>query len=110
MRIGEFNRYIKIEAPVVLIDTFGQEVNSWETIYEGWASKYTRVTDERYEANQKVGYETTIFSLHYEPNIKSIFRLIDIDDNIEYDILGVKEVGYKEGLQIYTKTKDNYAF
>ncbi len=110
MRLGDLDRYIRIEAGVVVIDTFGQETNTWETVYEGWSSKWTKMSDEKWEANQKVNIELTIFTIHYEPNIRAIFRLIDVDDNIEYDILGIKEIGYKEGLQIYTKTKDNYAF
>jgi head-tail adaptor len=110
MRLGEFDRYIRIIKPIVTIDSFGQESSEWETFYEGWASKYTKMSDERYESNQKVNIETTIFSIHYEKGVKSTFKLIDVDEEIAYDILGVKEVGYKEGLQIYTKTKDNYDF
>tara|TARA_R110000850_G_scaffold32792_4_gene90145 strand:+ start:630 stop:956 length:327 start_codon:yes stop_codon:yes gene_type:complete len=108
MNIGTFDRMLRIEEQSTIKNTFGEEVVSWiefETVY---AEKYDKVNKESFQANQLISIVSTVFNIYYLEGINVQMRAIDLDTNTVYQIEGIKEIGYKEGLQLITYTKDRF--
>ncbi|MEB2775229.1 head-tail adaptor protein [Algoriphagus sp. D3-2-R+10] len=109
MYIGNFNRLIQIQQPLTIKNSFGEEIISWELLEDVYAEKYDKlVRNEKFEANQKIGYEESIFSIYYIEGVNSTMRIYSIDDDKYFEIVGVKEIGFKEGLQLMAYIKDNF--
>ena len=108
MFIGNFDRFIQIQSKTTTKNSFGEEIESWVLVEEVYAEKFDKVRNEKFEANQKIYYEESTFSIYYIENINAQMRIIDVDENKYYEIIGVKEIGYKEGLTLTTIYKDNF--
>lgn len=109
MFIGNFNRYIRIEYPTYTKNTFGEDVETWLTLEEVYAEKFERVgRTEKIQSNQLVGVESTVFSIYFIEGINSKMRIYLVDEDKYFEIEGIKEIGYKEGLQLYCYSKDNF--
>lgn len=111
MYIGNFDRLLKIETPQVTKNSFGEEEIMWIEFTKIYGEKTERITiGEKHQSNQKVYIESITFSTYFEEGVNTRMRIIDIDENKLYQIVGVREIGYKEGLQIIVEYKDNERF
>lgn len=98
--IGQFDRRICIEAPSTSRGASGQELLTWSTFAECWASvEYpgTR-TDEQVVADQEVSITSVIFRIRYRDGLNQKMRIL-YNSNY-YDILNVLEVGRKDYLRL----------
>ncbi len=108
MHIGTFDRFIRIEQKSVSKNTFGEEVEEWVEVESMHAEKYDKVNKESFQANQKTAIVSTVFTFYFLEGITETMRIIDLDSNKVYEIEGIKEIGHKEGLQLFTYTKDRF--
>mgnify|MGYP003657108037 CR=1 FL=1 len=108
MNIGTFDRMIRIEEVSASKNSFGEEVTQWVEFETVYAEKYDKVNRETFEANQLTAIVNTVFTIYYMEGINETMRVIDLDTGSIYQIVGVKEIGYKEGLQLFTYSKDRF--
>ncbi len=101
MRAGDLDRRITIERYTEIHDGFNNPVKTWHQLALVWAAK-ADVSDSERLAAQEVGAEiTTRFRIRWSPQVSDL----DPKDRIRFegricDIVGVKEIGRREGLEI----------
>ncbi|WP_449495062.1 phage head closure protein [Belliella filtrata] len=108
MNIGNFDRMLKIEQESTTKNTYGEEVIEWVEFESVFAEKYDKVNKESFQANQLTAIVSTVFTIYFIEGLTEKMRLVDIDTDTIYQIEGIKEIGYKEGLQLITYTKDRF--
>lgn len=105
MLAGKLNRKIIIQRATVTKDALNNDVPGWENVLPGdgkvWASKRDASARERLSASEMGADITTIFKVRYSSDI----ALTNPRDRIllderAYEIVGVTEIGYRDGLQI----------
>jgi head-tail adaptor len=101
MRAGELDRQIRILAPVVTIDTVGDEVEVWSVIMSVWASKHEIGAAELIRNPQVKAEMEAIFTIRTpEQPIDPSMRVED-DAGRLYEIAGITELpGRRVGLEI----------
>jgi head-tail adaptor len=109
MFIGNFNRSIVIENPVKVKNSYGEESIEWAVLDVVYAEKFQRsIRNEKFEANQKVAVQYTVYTIYYMDGITTESRIIDEDTGEIFEIEGIKEINYQEGLQLYCYSKDRF--
>ncbi|MCH7396563.1 head-tail adaptor protein [Belliella sp. DSM 107340] len=109
MYIGNFNRYISFYENVTTKNSYNEPVSTFTKVYECDAEKYDKVNTERFEANQNIVSEITFFTIHFPDfEIDNTYLILDEDSNKVYEIKGIKEIGYEEGLQLITQHKSRF--
>ncbi|MCH7411157.1 phage head closure protein [Belliella sp. DSM 111904] len=99
---------LKIEQESTTKNTYGEEVIEWVEFESVFAEKYDKVNKESFQANQLTAIVSTVFTIYFIEGLTEKMRLVDIDTDTIYQIEGIKEIGYKEGLQLITYTKDRF--
>ncbi len=101
LRAGDLDRRITIEHYAETRDPFNNPVKTWHALATVWTAKMD-VSDSERLAAQEVGAEiTTRFRIRWSPQVSNI----DPQDRVRfegriYDIVGVKEIGRRDGLEI----------
>lgn len=98
--IGQLDRRICIQQPVTSRGSSGQEVTTWTTFAECWASiEYPGTkSDEGVIADQEVSTTFTVFTIRYRDGIGQKMRVVYGGDY--YDIQNKFEIGRKEFLRL----------
>ncbi|NHE57958.1 head-tail adaptor protein [Cyclobacterium plantarum] len=84
---------------------FGQPLKVKQHYSDFFASKYDWQNREKYENSQLIESDIIIFTIYYDGNINTSYT-IEFEGK-EYNIKGVKEIGYREGLEITAQYKNN---
>lgn len=124
MQAGRLDRKIDIERKALTQDEFGQETEAWDKIASRRAASATPVNgDERFAASQFVGKRVIEFRIRYSAalaNVNPLDRIVypagaaesptpePAEDEI-YDIQDVREIGRREGLQIFAVSRSEVA-
>lgn len=105
MRIGNRNRLVSLQRQVETgeIDALYQPVTKWQTITKFWAALTFKNVDEEFAASQRYAKRTVTFQTSYR-DVKETDRLL-LDGNA-YNVKGVKEIGYREGIEISAEWQD----
>ena len=101
MPAGRRDRRIRIERYAVTKSSSGAEVKTWAAVATVWAEKLDLSDGERVAAAEVSAEITTRFRILYSSTVASVNakdRIVLGD--FTYDILGVKEIGTREGLEI----------
>ncbi len=109
MIAGKLDRYITIEQAVYTADTTTGErqVDSWSTYKSVWAKKLQPMSMERVEGDQIALVDTYNYTIRYydAPSVTARMRILD--ESEYYDIIGIKELGRRDGLLIIAAKRDN---
>lgn len=101
LRTGSLDRRITLQRATVTTDSFNNPVQTWATLVTVWASKLD-VRDSERVAAKEVGAEIgTRFQIRWSETVRDLNpkdRLVYADRT--YEIVNVKEVGRREGLEI----------
>ena len=109
MRAGPLDRRITIERATATLDGFGGESLVWLTLSVLWAS-VTPISDgERFRSDERAADITTRFVVRRSDMTKTI----DAKDRIlfegrMYQIYGVKEIGFRDGIEITASARGEY--
>lgn len=98
MRAGRMNRKITIQQPTETLDSYNQPVASWSTYKTVWAEYLPKRGREYFAADQTVAEADAVFRIRYDSGVTRKMRISFGGDY--YDISGISEIGYKEGLEI----------
>jgi SPP1 family predicted phage head-tail adaptor len=80
---------------------YGEAVETWTTLATVWAEKIPVRGSERYAAMQTVAEVDTRFKIRYRTDVSPLDRVVC--NGITYDVLGVLEIGRREGWEILAK-------
>lgn len=105
IHLEDFRYLIKVFLPSKTKNSVGQAIETLEHYQDFFASKWDYQNREQYEGKQLIESDVKIFKIYYDENINTDY-VIDFDGKI-YQIRGVKELGYKEGLEITAQFKSN---
>jgi SPP1 family predicted phage head-tail adaptor len=106
LQAGDLDRRITIERFTETRDPFNNPVKSWAPLATVWASR-ADVSDSERLAAQEIGAEiTTRFRIRWSRALSDV----DPKDRVRfdgrlYDIVGVKEIARREGLEITTAAR-----
>lgn len=92
------NRRICIETFTTDKDTFGQPLKTWTELKSVWADIRPLGSTERFEASQVNRQVTVKMRIYHRTDITERMRILY--DGDYYDIQGIKEIGFREGLEL----------
>lgn len=101
------DRRITVQELTRTVSPSGAQIETWATAYEMSAEREPQSAVERFAADQTLAEVDTVFRTRYYPNLSrldpKLYRVVYNDT--AYNILGVLEIGRKEGLQIVCKSR-----
>lgn len=98
MEAGKLDRRIAIERAIKTTDAVGGEVLSWLPLATVWASVAPISDGERWRAAEVSAGVTTRFQIRWGAAVTVEDRILY--DGRVYEIVGVKEIGRREGQEI----------
>lgn len=98
MNIGTLKRRIRIETATTSPDSFGEPIKTWAVLDHVWAEVLPLTAREQFQAQQVNRDIALKIRVHYRDDITEQMRLI-FDDEY-YDIQGITEIGFREGLEL----------
>lgn len=108
MRSGKLDRRITVQVRSVTRDATGGEVETWTNAYDIWAERETTGATERFAASQRIADVDTLFRIRWNDDVE---RLVTPQSHRItyrgrwYEVLGVVEIGRREGLWLPTKSR-----
>lgn len=106
MRSGELDRSIVIQANTPTQDGYGSPVDVWAKIHtaDTIAAGVRPVRGGvRYGTQQFVGEQISTFKIRWRDDVTTVNRIVYNGRN--WDVLDVREVGRREGLEIDAKAR-----
>jgi len=98
---GRLDRRITLQQATITYDALNNPAQTWSTLATVWASKMD-IRDSERVAAQEVGADiTTRFQIRYSDAVSDINPKDRLTfDGRTYEIVNVKEIGRREGLEI----------
>lgn len=101
---------VRLQRGVKSTSALNNPVTDWSDLATVWAAKYDISDGERFGAGEVAAEITTRWRIDWSPEVAGLGaddRLVHDDDGRErvYAILGVKELGRREGLEITTAAR-----
>lgn len=101
MQAGKLDRRIVLQRATVATDAFNQPVQTWGTLATVWASAKPISDGERARAGEVFSSLSMRFQIRYSSTVANLdTRDRVVFDSRTYDIVAVKEIGRREGLEI----------
>lgn len=106
MRAGSFDRMITVEreTPTGTSDSLGQPVKAWRPLWKAWAAILHKTEDEAFAAQQRYAKRVVTFSTYWNDDLKETDRVSC--DGRTYCVKGIREIGFREGLEIAAEWQD----
>jgi len=98
---GSRDRYIELQSNTPTEGAGGEQVPGWSTLANVWAKKLSTKASEKWTGEQFVGKRVIVWEILHRTDVDNLDRVVYESNN--YDILGVTEVGYKQGLMLITE-------
>jgi SPP1 family predicted phage head-tail adaptor len=101
VKSGERDRLITLQQKTYTLDGFGGEVITWTTIGQRWASSMPVKDGERFGNQEAIATITHRFRISWDQaaaQVDPTYRVLF--DNRLYDVVAVKEIGRREGIEI----------
>ena len=105
MIIGRLNRLFSFERKSTSVNATGNETETYSPLFTAWASIQPMRGKESTQVGEVVASNFWIIKTRFDSRLKPKDRAIWDGNN--YDIVTVAELGYREGLEIMAKFKDN---
>jgi len=102
IRAGALDRRIVIQRPTLARSTpLYEAIPSWATYATVWASKRPATAREMLRAQERGAEIDTVFEVRFSNDVRLVdptFRVVV--DGVTHEIVGVMEIGRREGLQL----------
>lgn len=106
---GKLDRRITIEQRAVILNDFGEEIETWTTAGQLWAEKKHERATERFAAQQRYATAEVSFKVRWFPLIPTVTAALDdyrlFYEGREYNILGIDELGRREAAHIVCSSR-----
>jgi len=96
--VGTLNRRIRIETFTTSADSYGEPIKTWAVLGHVWAAIRPLKSSERFEAQQVNRQVNLRITIHHRTDVTEQMRILY--DGDYYDIQGIRELGYREGLEL----------
>lgn len=104
MRIGTLDRRVEIQSLTTAKDDWNYDITTWGTLATVWAARADRSSGEVTELMKTVQLNRTEWTIRYRSDVDTTMRVEY--DGIYYYIVGLIQVGRKEGLVLITELRD----
>lgn len=98
---GQFDRRIVIERASVVVDGYGQPVETWAPHATVWASVRPMRGQEQFEAQREHATIDTRIHIRHRSDLEVTDRVVA--EGITYDIVALLEIGRREVLEIIAR-------
>lgn len=105
MNVGQLDRRVTVQEVSYTVDTFGQRLETWVKRKDAFAGKRDEFAMERTEAGQVVEVVRTTWTFRYRDAVKATERILY--EGELYYVLGIMELGRKEGLRVLTEKRNS---
>ncbi|MBS9525915.1 phage head closure protein [Litoribacter alkaliphilus] len=105
IHLEDLKHFITVYKQQEYRDNIGQVKTELVKYMDFFASRYDWQNRENYSANNLITSDISIFKIHYDSTI-STNDVIDFEGR-KYHIKGIKELGYREGLEITAQFKSD---
>ncbi|HEV7344557.1 MAG TPA: phage head closure protein [Devosia sp.] len=103
MRAGPLNRFCSIiREGEIGRDDFNMPIYGDTTVAQFWAALVPKSEEERFAASQIFASQVVTFRTHFVDGLAETDRLEC--DGKTYNIVGLREIGYRAGTEITAKT------
>jgi SPP1 family predicted phage head-tail adaptor len=102
---GRLNRLFTFQRKEVTLNNSGNETETYADLFTAWCSIQIMRGKESTEGDEVVASNFYIIKARYDSRLKPKDRAVWDGNN--YDIVSVAQLGYREGLEIMAKYKDN---
>lgn len=101
MRAGRLDRRITLERNTPTQNSSGEEIEAWSVLATVWAETRPMRGAETFNAQQFLGKTPMTFRIRWSTRVK----VLNVEDRIvfdgrQYNILDIREIGRREGLEI----------
>jgi len=98
VNVGTLRRRIRIEQATTSADAYGEPIKIWGVLDQVSAEVLPLTVSEQFRA-QQINREITLkMHIHYRADVTELMRILY--DGDYYDIHGITEVGFREGLEL----------
>jgi len=97
------NRRVVVERYTLVPGPLNDEY-LWAPIRKVWAAMVYDDVEEVFESNQWMVKRYVRFTMHFSRDISEVDRLLCM--GVTYEILGIKEIGNRAGIEIKAKAVD----
>jgi SPP1 family predicted phage head-tail adaptor len=104
MRAGDMDRRISVENRVVTTGPFNEPIISYELLAEVWAEVRQQGGTEFLRAQEVTAERRVVFRVRWLEGVSVLDRIVYEDR--PHNITEVRELGRREGLEIYTTAVD----
>lgn len=106
MNIGDFRYIFKVHREIEGKDRLGQPLKSIDYLLSFYGSRLNWQNRQQYEGKQLIESDIIVVNTFYNSDI-NVFDFLEDESGDIYKIKGVKEIGYKEFIQITAQYKSN---
>lgn len=106
MQAGKLDRRVRLERFATTLDTYNEPVKTWATLATRWASYEPLPDGERFRASETAANASARFVIRWSTEVASLNprdRLIFA--GVAHEIVHVKELGRREGIEITTAAR-----
>jgi SPP1 family predicted phage head-tail adaptor len=97
------NRRVTIERFTTIPGDF-DDIEVWADLRTVWAAMTYDSADEEFAANQLYARRLVTFTMRFTSDLSAIDRLRC--DGVGYDIKGIKEIGFREAIEVKAEATD----
>ena len=98
MRAGDLKWSVTILRQSPELNEWNEPVGEWLPLRTVRAQKIHKAEDEKFAASQRYESRTVSFRMYFQADILPTDRLLC--DGLEYDIRGIRELGFRRGTEI----------
>jgi len=98
MQAGALDRQVSLQSVTTSADSYGQGTPTWATVDTVWAAKRGLGSIEFFAAAQTQMQDSVKYVIRYRSDVTQTWRLVDGSD--EFDIVGLREIGRREWLEL----------
>jgi head-tail adaptor len=102
---GQLDELFDVERATTTQDETGAPVETWAVWKTIWLGRRDVQAAERFRAYLEIATETTVLVGHYLAGLQHDDRLVRRQDGQIFDIVGLAEVGRRQGLEITAAAK-----
>lgn len=101
---GTLNRRMTIRRRTIVDDPQWGPTEQWIDLRTVWAGIRYDSADEEFAAGQLYAKRIVTFTLRYTGDVSAVDRATC--EGVEYDILGITEIGNRDGLEVKAEVLD----
>jgi len=106
MKAGKLDRRITLQRFTSTVDAYNEPVLTWAPLAVRWASYEPLSDGERFRAGETAADASARFVIRWSSEVSSLNPKDRLTfEGVTYQILRVKEIGRREGLEITTSAR-----